>query len=160
MANLSPEQLQQVESWAEAGANLNDIQSRLKSDFGISLTYLDARMLMIETGVRLKEKAKEVFKPSPEAEPAPAPAPAPTTAEDWSASDSGGTGGVSVTADATPAPGAIASGRATFSDGQSAIWYVDQNGQLGIKAPTPGYQPPQNDIPIFEQQLDVLLQGL
>lgn len=158
MANLSPEQLQQVESWAEAGANLNDIQSRLKSDFGISLTYLDARMLMIETGVRLKEKAKEVPKPAPEAEPTPAPVPA--TAEDWSAGDSVGSGGVSVTADATPAPGTIASGRATFSDGQSAIWYVDQNGQLGIKAPTPGYQPPQNDIPIFEQQLDALLQGL
>jgi len=158
MANLSPEQLQQVESWAEAGANLNDIQSRLKSDFGISLTYLDARMLMIETGVRLKEKAKEVPKPAPEAEPAPATVPA--MAEDWSAGEPVGGGGVSVTADATPAPGAIASGRATFSDGQSAIWYVDQNGQLGIKAPTPGYQPPPNDIPSFEQQLDALLQGL
>lgn len=156
MANLSPEQTQQVESWAEAGATLNDIQSRLKAEFDILLTYLDARMLLIDIGVRLKEKAKPV--PPPEV-PAESTATAPPTAEDWTAAAPAG-GGVHVAADPTPIAGAIASGRATFSDGKSASWFVDQSGRLGLKAPDPAYEPPPGDIPLFEQQLDALLQGL
>jgi len=156
MAKLSPEQQQQVESWAEAGANLNDIQSRLKTEFGISLTYLDARMLMIETGVRLKEKARLVPPPAAAVEPH---AEVPPTAENGNAGATAG-GTVTVTADEAPAPGSIASGKATFSDGKTATWFVDQSGRLGLKAPEPGYQPPPSDIPLFEQKLDELLQNL
>jgi hypothetical protein len=156
MANLSPEQTKQVESWAEAGATLNDIQSRLKAEFDILLTYLDARMLLIDIGVRLKEKAKPV--PSPVAPPESAAA-VPPAAEDWTAAVPAG-GGVHVTSDPAPVAGAIASGGVTFSDGKSASWFVDQNGRLGLKAPDPAYEPPLGDIPSFEQQLDALLQGL
>ena len=156
MAKLSPEQQQQVESWAEAGANLNDIQSRLKAECGISMTYLDARMLMIEIGVRLKEKVKEV--PPPVA-PDLAAVGADAKAEDWN-SGTPVDGQVSVTADEVPVAGAMASGKATFSDGKSAVWFVDQDGRLGLKAPDPAYQPPPGDIPVFEQQLDALLQSL
>lgn len=151
MANLSPEQTQQVESWAEEGATLNDIQSRLKAEFDILLTYLDARMLLIDIGVRLKEKAKTV--PPPESAVT-----VPPTAEDWTAAVPSGRG-VHVTADQAPIAGAIASGGVTFSDGKSASWFVDQNGRLGLKAPDPAYEPPPGDIPSFEQQLDALLQS-
>ena len=45
MDKLSPEQQSALEQWAADGATLNDIQQRLKTAFGISITYLDARML-------------------------------------------------------------------------------------------------------------------
>ena len=55
MSNLTPEQLAQVEQWAADGATLNDVQTRLKNELGISLTYLEARLLMLDVGVRLKD---------------------------------------------------------------------------------------------------------
>ncbi|HVV71326.1 MAG TPA: hypothetical protein VHI52_07485, partial [Verrucomicrobiae bacterium] len=55
-------------------------------------------------------------------------------------------------------PGAMVSGKATFSDGTTASWYLDQMGRLGLKASTPGYQPPAADIPVFQQELDLALQ--
>lgn len=161
MATLSSEQQQQVETWACEGANLNEIQSRLKAEFGITLTFLDARMLLLDIGVKLKEKPKPVEKPSPEVAP---PAMQTPTADDWNAapasSDAVGGQGVSVSADSIPVPGAIASGKAVFSDGKAVVWFVDQNGRLGLNAPDPGYQPPPADIPLFEQQLDALLASL
>ncbi len=158
MAKLSPEQQQSVESWAEAGATLNDVQGRLKTEFGLSLTYLDARMLMIEIGVRLKEKVKDA-PPEPAVAAAAADVSAPSAAADWNPAAAEG-GKVSVTADAVPMEGAIASGQVTFSDGRSAVWFVDPAGRLGLRAQDPAYQPPPADISVFEQQLDALLQGL
>lgn len=156
MANLSHEQQRQVESWAEGGATLNDIQSRLKSEFGIALTYLDARMLMIETGIHLKEKAKALPRPDATNESVVA---APSVTEEWSSGPSA-SGSVKVTADSIPSQGFIASGKATFSDGMTAAWFVDEGGRLGLRASDPAYQPPPGDIPVFEQQLDALLQSL
>lgn len=164
MAQLTAEQQKQVEAWAEAGATLNDIQTRLKSDFAITLTYLEARMLMMDVGVRIKDKPKA--DPVPEV-PAAASSPAEDPALDADlpmdepepTPPQGGVG-VSVTADRVAVPGAIASGKATFSDGKTATWYVDQFGRLGVKASEPGYKPPPQDIPLFEQQLDALLSSL
>lgn len=156
MANLAPEQIQQVASWADAGASLNDIQSRLKTDFDISLTYLDVRMLLIDVGVRIKEKEKEV--PLPDV-PTESTVDVPPTAEDWTSEVPAG-GKLRVVTDPAPVAGAMASGSVTFSDGKSANWFVDQNGRLGLTASDPAYQPPPGDIPLFEQQLDALLQNL
>ena len=69
MANLSPDQKQQVETWAADGANLNDIQDRIKTEFGLTLTYMEARLLMIDLEVKLKDKNKV---PEPAAAPEPA----------------------------------------------------------------------------------------
>ena len=159
MANLTPEQLETVTQWAADGANLNEVQSRLKSEFDITLTYLDARMLLLDVGVRLKEKER----PAPPPEPEPTPAAAPPSAEDWQSAD--GTDAppasqVHVSADPVPLEGTMASGKATFSDGEVVVWYVDASGRLGMKAPFAGYKPPVADIPVFEQKLDLLLQSL
>jgi hypothetical protein len=48
----------------------------------------------------------------------------------------------------------LASGQATFSDGKTASWYLDELGRLGMKAPEPGYKPPAADIPMFQRELD------
>lgn len=161
MANLTTEQLASVSRWAEDGATLNEVQQRLKTEFGITLTYMEARLLMIDVGVKLKDKPRE---PDPAEKPAPAPLP-----EDTSAADEGpdyadevadaapGTGSVTVTVDELFIPGALVSGKATFSDGKTLSWYVDQMGRLGMKAPEPGYKPPPADVPAFQKELDRVL---
>lgn len=165
MSSLTQEQLSQVEQWAADGATLNDVQTRLKNELGISLTYLEARLLMLDVGVRLKDKPRE--QPKPE-DPAPATpqdevAEPGVPTEDESPVDvddpeatPGGT--VTLTADQITTPGALISGKVTFSDGQTANWYLDQFGRLGLGGAPQGYQPPKGDIPQFQQQLDMLMQ--
>ena len=69
-------------------------------------------------------------------------------------------GGVSVSVDHLARPGAVVSGKVTFSDGQSADWYLDQTGRLGLVAKTPGYRPPAADVPQFQAALDAELRKM
>ncbi len=161
MSQLTPEQLAHVEQWASEGANLNEVQDRLKKEFAINLTYLDARLLMLDIGVKLKEKPKPVEKPAV----APAvDAPLPAEDETWNenfddaTADSTTPCEVKLTADEIAIPGALISGKVTFSDGQTASWFLDQMGRLGLNGAPQGYQPPPADVPLFQQQLDGLLQ--
>jgi hypothetical protein len=139
---LTSEQHAAVQQWAEDGATLNDIQQRLKAEFSVNLTYLDARLLMMDLAVKIKDKVKEVPKPEPVAEPVATEAPA--------ASD----GGVTINIDQVTLPGMLVSGKVTFTDGKTAGWYLDQQGRLGMRSPEPGYQPPPADVPVFQEQLD------
>jgi hypothetical protein len=152
---LTSEQLAAVRQWAAEGATLNDLQARLKQQFGVSLTYLEARLLMVDLQVSVQDKPRE--KPAAE-EPAPAPAPAaeaPPSPPDDEPAPAGGS--VTVTVDQLAIPGAMVSGRVTFSDGKTGAWYIDQMGRLGMRAPEQGYQPPPADIPVFQSELDRLL---
>lgn len=118
---------------------MSDLQRRLKEDFGISLTYMDTRLLILDLGVELLETPKPAEKPE---EPAPAPVP---------------TGKVTVTMDHLALPGALVSGKVVFSDGESAIWMLDQSGRPGLDPDTAGYRPSQEDIIEFQQQLRELI---
>jgi hypothetical protein len=156
---LTPEQTETLRQWAEAGANLNDIQRQLKSELGVSCTYMDLRLGLMDLGIKLQDKPRE--QPAPEPVSATAAESAPESpffdnAED--ASDEAAAGGaVRVTLDELTIPGTMASGKATFSDGKMISWFVDQMGRLGMKAGEPGYQPPAEDVPEFQTQLDRLL---
>ena len=44
--NLTEEQRQRVTAWILAGAKLAEIQSRLASECGVKLTYMEARFLV------------------------------------------------------------------------------------------------------------------
>ncbi len=170
MSNLTPEQLAQVEQWAANGATLNDVQSRLKDELGITLTYLEARLLMVDVGVRIKDKPREQPKPEPAAPAPEAPPSAEGQAEVPEEYGDGfdvmpegeavaGPGNlVTLTADQITAPGALISGKVTFSDGQTATWGLDQLGRLALGGAPQGYQPPKGDIPQFQQQLDMIMQ--
>jgi hypothetical protein len=46
------------------------------------------------------------------------------------------------------------SGKVTFSDGQAADWYVDNEGRPGLVPATPGYRPSAEDIQQFQVLLD------
>ena len=139
--SLTEDQRASISKWIEEGASLSDIQKRLKEEFQLSLTYLETRLLADDLKLRLKEPERPI-------EPPPLPTP------DKAASAPGGK--VSVTIDQITRPGAMVSGRTTFSDGQSAEWYLDQTGRLGLNPSTPGYRPSQQDVMDFQIELEKL----
>lgn len=165
MAKLTADQQKAVATWAAEGATLNDIQDRLKREFGFTLTYMETRLLVMELGLKLQDKPKEKLP-----EPEPAAPRSDAAADEVSDQDapfddgagpppeSAGAGNVTVTLDVVTVPGTMVSGKATFSDGKTASWYLDQFGRLGLRAVEPGYQPPPADIPVFQKQLQRLLQ--
>ncbi|WP_395717783.1 hypothetical protein [Prosthecobacter sp.] len=161
MANLSTQQRQLVEQWAAEGANLNQIQDRLRSECSITLTYMETRLLIMELGVKIQDKPRET---PPEEKPAPAAPEAAASDEEAVADEvhapdtpAGAGGALKVTVDEIPPAGALISGKATFSDGNTVQWFMDQMGRFGMRGPAPGYQPPAADIPAFQRELDTLL---
>jgi hypothetical protein len=60
--------------------------------------------------------------------------------------------------DSLTLPGALVSGKATFSDGETAVWMLDQNGRPGLDPDTEGYRPTPEDIKEFQLQLRDLIQ--
>ena len=70
---MTDEQRQRVAAWIEQGAKLAEIQNRLASEFGITLTYMEARFLVDDLKLTPKdpEPPKSVV---PEAKPAGKPA--------------------------------------------------------------------------------------
>ena len=65
----------------------------------------------------------------------------------------GGSGGVRVSVSPIQRPGTVMSGDVVFSDGGTAEWVLDNSGRLGLNPSTPGYTPPQSDLPEFQQKL-------
>lgn len=160
--NLTDEQKSRVAEWVEGGASLNDIQKRLKEDLGITITYLETRFLVSDLGLAIKE-ARPAEKPKEEAEgDGEGTSPLEALLEDGDEDDAdedadafgGGPGNVDVSVDSLAVPGAIVSGKVTFSDGKKAAWYLDQMGRLGINPPEPGYQPSQSDLMLFQTKLE------
>ena len=138
-SKLTPEQIAALKQWAAEGATMSDLQRHLKEDFGFTLTYMDTRFLILDLGIELIEEPKAEEKK--EEKPAPVP-----------------TGKVTVTMDTLTLPGALVSGKVTFSDGETAVWMLDQTGRPGLDPDTPGYRPVQEDIAEFQIQLRDLIQ--
>jgi hypothetical protein len=137
-SKLTPDQKDSLKQWATEGATMSDLQGHLKEDFGHTLTYMDTRFLILDLGIELVEAPKEV--PKEEVKPAPVP-----------------TGKVDVTMDTLTLPGALVSGKVTFSDGETAIWMLDQTGRPGLDPDTAGYSPTEEDIRSFQTQLRELI---
>jgi len=150
---LDDTQRARVTEWIEQGAKLSEIQSRLAAELGLKLTYMEVRFLVDD----LKLVPKD---PEPVKEPAPAPA-APATAQPPTAEDelevlppeTTGPSSVSVTVDQITRPGALISGKVTFSDGQKADWTLYQMGRLGLAAEQKGYRPSAGDVEQFQAAL-------
>lgn len=151
---LTDEQRALVAAWVADGANLAEVQRRLKDECGMALTYIDVRFLVDDLKLQLKEQPRQseaadrlaAAKQEGEGERAGAEAPP--------------VGGVRVTMDAITKPSALASGKVTFSDGETAEWMLDQTGRLGLNPSTPGYRPNQQDIMAFQQELQRVAQGI
>jgi hypothetical protein len=137
---LSGKQITAIKSWAAEGAQLPDVQLRMKEEFGLSLTYMDTRLLVLDLGIDIIVEKKA--EPAADLKQVPLP-----------------TGAVSVTMDAIATPGAIVSGKVVFSDGEAGLWMLDQTGRPSLDPSTPGYAPNREDLVEFQKQLRALIES-
>src|SRR5512140_2415540 len=168
--NLDEAQRAKVAEWIANGEKLSDIQSRLASELGVRLTYMEVRLLVDDLKLTPKDaEPAPVPRGSPLAGPGAAmPGGTPAGAQRQtpgpgnppaspSTANAPAPGGVSVTVDQLARPGAIVSGKVTFSDGMKAEWQVDQTGRLALMAQQTGYRPSQGDLQQFQTALDTEL---
>jgi len=167
---LTDQQREAVKAWLADGASLSDVQKRLKSEFNLTMTYMDVRLLVLDIGGTVKDKPEP--KPPKKADPAEPPAydldeedpsvadeppegAEPGASEDDPAGEKpGGTAAhVSLSLDRLVVPGAMVSGTVTFSDGVKARWMIDQMGRFGLDPDKPGYRPSNADLQAFQMQL-------
>lgn len=151
---LTDTQKQSIAQWVKEGSGLSDIQKKITAEFGIPMTYMDVRLLVLDLGLKLQEK----FKP---AAVQPAIGDTGSAGHESAAAGltnrgqapAGGAGAVTVALDRVTVPGAIVSGTVRFSDGVTASWHLDQFGRLALKAAKPGYTPSQQDVQMFQKEL-------
>jgi|ERR1043166_2603131 hypothetical protein len=162
--NLDEAQRKKVADWIAQGLKLSEIQTRIISELGVSMTYMDVRLLVDD----LKLTPKDVEPPKPSVLTSGGPAapataaggrtalgkapPSPVSGKPTPASPPAG--GVSVSVDALAIPGAVVSGKVTFSDGNLAAWHLDQMGRLGLSPQQTGYRPPPADLQQFQTALE------
>jgi len=146
--NLNEEQKKQVSGWIAEGLKLSDIQKRLEKEFGLKLTYLESRLLIDELKLVPKDAERPPQPKELSVQPPKAQKEAPALP-----------GGVSLKVDTVTRPGAVVSGKVTFSDGNSAEWYLDQMGRLGLVPGQQGYRPSPADLQSFQEQLQLELQN-
>ncbi len=165
---LDDAQKQKISAWIAEGLKLSDIQKRIASELGLTLTYMDTRLLVDD----LKLVPSDPVRPKddklatlPALAPAPAgvagvpPAPASPALPGGEALPAAA-GPVSVTVDAVTRPGAMVSGGVQFSDGQTGAWYMDQTGRLGVAPSKQGYKPSAPDVEAFQMALEKELSRL
>lgn len=168
---LTEKQKSTVADWVAEGATLSQVQRRLQEELGMSMTYMDARFLIIDLGLEIKEaessrKPEEAGPvgqpdvaeiPDPAAETSiPEPAVAPALSPDDGAKPAGS---VSVEVDRITRPGSVMSGTVVFSDGVKAVWLLDQLGRLGLQTDQAEYSPSQEDVQEFQKELEARLSG-
>jgi hypothetical protein len=153
--NLDEEQRKRVSEWIAQGLKLSDIQARIAAELGFKLTYMDVRLLVDD--LKLTPKDVELPKPGGSALETSSTAATGHPAAPAGETAAKAAGSVSVQVDQIARPGAVVSGKVTFSDGNRAEWYFDQMGRLGLLPQQPGYRPPAADLQQFQSQLDTEL---
>jgi hypothetical protein len=152
--NLTEEQRQRVTAWILQGAKLSEVQTRINQEFGLRLTYMETRFLVDDLKLTPKDpEPPKVEKPS-------APETKQPAEEKKSPAEDVKPGKVSLTVDQIARPGAMVSGKVTFSDGQKAEWYLDQMGRLGVIPTQQGYKPAAADVQEFQTALQEQLQHM
>jgi hypothetical protein len=143
VSDLSSEQVEMVKEWVAEGAQMADLQKRLKDDFGFNVTYMDTRFLSLDLALNFQVGEEESEGPNDienlEAQEEVDLEPLVQDRET-----------VTVTLDQVARPGAMVSGTVTFSDGMKALWLIDEMGRPSIDPDQPGYQPSEADLVSFQ----------
>ena len=161
--SLSDEQISQIQSWADGGDVLSDIQLKLTETFEIKATYLETRFLLEDLKIELQptpepkkeeeeapeEVAGAASEDEAEADAIPEGVPAPEPTGDESAT---------VTIDKVLRPQALISGRVVFNGGEAAAWWLDQMGQLGFEPDSTDFKPSEGQAMAFQKELQVAVQ--
>lgn len=161
--NLDESQRKKVSEWIAQGMKLSDIQTKLGSEFGVRMTYMEVRLLVDD--LKLTPKDVEPVKAPPSALTAATPPPtsaksSPAAPLEPAEAEPAPAGALSVSVDQLARPGAIVSGKVTFSDGNRAEWYLDQMGRLALSPQKTGYRPPPADLQQFQAALETELSKL
>ena len=149
--NLNEAQQQTVTGWVAGGSKISEVQNLLATELGVRLTYMEVRLLVDD--LKLKLQDPELPPPvapvaAPDQPVVPPVAPAPPLPPGTTA------GTVSLSVDQLTRPGALVSGKVTFSDGINADWYLDQTGRLGVVPQQQGYKPSAADVQQFQLALE------
>lgn len=152
MITLTEAQKPVVAKWLQDGSSLSEVQKRLASEFKISATYMDVRLLVIDLGLVVKEQRPPAKTPPLSAESPDAGKDADLTPDNKPGGGVPGAG-VSLSLDRITKPGTLVSGTVRFSDGVSGHWFLDQTGRLGLDTGKQGYRPNPQDIQAFQQAL-------
>lgn len=159
--NLDEAQRTKVTGWIAEGLKLSEIQNRIASELGLRVTYMEVRLLVDD--LKLTPRDAEPPKTAASAlnssgSPGAAkPAASPVKPDSAKASEPRG---VSLSVDQLTRPGAVVSGKVTFTDGNKADWYFDQTGRLGLISEKAGYRPPPADLQQFQAALETELSKL
>lgn len=154
--HLTDQQKETVKKWVAEGKGVSEIQRLLSSEFGIDMMYIDVRFLIDDIGAQIPSSGENAADSAQEASPVDAEGPQSGSAGENEAqveNPGESSGGVRVTVSPIQRPGAVMSGDVVFSDGGMAEWVLDNSGRLGLNPSTPGYTPPQSDLPEFQQKL-------
>ena len=155
---LTEEQKKTISEWVADGASIADVQKRLNDDFEFALTYMEARFLIDDLDLKLKDTKMTTAHADLSAAvgtphnqpPPPGPQTGPADVLDL---EPVGTGSVSIEVDKISRPGMAVSGSVVFSDGIKATWALDQMGRLALDPGQSGYQPSAEDVEKFQQEL-------
>ena len=140
-----------------AGITLSEIQSLVNAEFKLSMTYMDIRILASELEIDWQKLSPEKQTSAPAQESAPAPESAPEadstpqeSAEPMPENDAmPDLSTTTVEVSKLARPGMMFSGSATFANGSTADWYLDNMGRLGVDN-LQGDKPSQEDIEKFQ----------
>ncbi len=157
--SLSEEQIATIRSWAEEGADLSDIQRKLGDELEIRVTYLETRFLLEDLKIELIPEPEPVVEEEAEEEAVEDQEGEEPSAEEEIPGEPAGDVNVSVTIDTVQRPGAIVSGRVTFSGGSGAAWSLDQMGRLSMDADDPSYKPSEEELISFQHELQKAVQN-
>jgi hypothetical protein len=161
--NLDEGQRKRVAAWIAEGLKLSEIQNRVASELGLQLTYMDVRLLVDDLKLVPKDaepaKSTPVF-PAPDNKPLSTQQPVSQDSPLAEPAESTPAGGLSLTVDQIARPGAVVSGKVSFSDGNKADWYIDQTGRLGLAPQQAGYRPSAADVQQFQMALESELSKL
>jgi hypothetical protein len=164
--NLDEAQRKKVTEWIGQGLKLSEIQTRLDSELGLRLTYMEVRLLVDDLKLTPKDVERPKAAQTTLATPGGTSDPAANSSTPNSAAptlepeEAPAAGGVSVSVDHLARAGAVVSGKVTFSDGNRAEWYLDQAGRLGLSSQKAGYRPPAADVQQFQAALEAELSKL
>lgn len=149
-----------------AGVSLSDVQSMVNAEFKLSMTYMDIRILASELEIDWQKLSPEKTVPAPEKNEVPevpantdAPAPAEDAPAENTAPAMPDLSTTKVEVSKIARPGMMFSGSATFANGSTADWYLDNMGRLGVDN-LQGDQPGQEDIEKFQMALQLELRKI
>ncbi len=161
--NLTDAQKQEVARWLGEGLKLAEIQKRIETQFSLRPTYMEVKMLVSELNILPKDPdppKAPVVAPGVGGQATPAPLPAEAALLPEPEALPGTPARVKLSVDRIARAGAIVSGEVVFSDGNKALWYLDQMGRLGLAPEQKGYRPPAEDVQEFQATLEKELSKL